>query len=205
MRHSVLAAVVAATLPAAAAAEIVKLVDPSGRVIYADRPVKGARVVGTVDADPPVASAKSVPKAETPPKPESEAKTESKTDAPKPDAAKSVAPKEETAKVDAPKAATPKAATSARNEIRWSGGNPTGPRTMNAAYTELEASTTARDTAERDLREAIVPRAGETVRLADGNVRYLPVYYERIAPYERAAMLAHDRHDRAQQGFRGAR
>ena len=216
MRHALsiaLAAGALAAVPLVAVAEIVKLVDPSGRIIYADRAVKGARLVGTVDSEPPVAAAKPASAKSEAPRADAARAVPTQVETPKSDvarleAAKPVAPTPEPskqlAKVD-PRAAAKSGPSSARQEIRWMATEPDRQRSMNSAYTELEAATTGRETAERELREAVLPRSGETVQLADGNVRYLPIYYERIAPFERAAMLANDRYERAQSGFRFAR
>lgn len=93
----------------------------------------------------------------------------------------------------------------ARPSIRWSGETPSASRTIDAAYLEIEAALAAREEADRHLRDAVVPLQGETIRQADGSMRYLPVYYDRIAPFERAAMLANDRLDRANAELGSAR
>lgn len=96
-------------------------------------------------------------------------------------------------------------ASAPRQSIRWSGETPNASRTVDAAYLEIEAATSARDEADRRLKEAVVPLQGETIRQPDGSVRYLPSYYDRIAPFERAAMIANDRLDRANDSLRTAR
>ena len=148
---------------AASSAEIIKQLDANGRVVYADREIKGHRVIGTIESG---------------------------------------APRSATAPTDASLKGSATPIRPAKMELRSLAHDRARPRSIDSAYSELHAAALNRDDADRDLREAIKPRAGEAIAHSNGDLRLLPVYFDRIAKYERASMLAHERHERAEHALR---
>jgi hypothetical protein len=185
----------AATLPAVAQ-EPLRQVDSQGRTVFADRVVPGARIVTVAAADAAAPATGAVP---VPVQPSGLQGAQRRAPA---TVARTVAP---STPGDA-QAAVPagrQTMVARRSDVRWSGE--TDPGSMTAAYVELEAARVASEEAEARLRAAVLPQAGETVRRPDGSVRYLPAYYERVAPFEREAMMAQERLERADLGLRIAR
>lgn len=193
MRRVVLSTVVAAvaTLPAVAQ-EPLRQIDSQGRTVFADRIVPGARIVTAAAADAAAPGTGAVPVPVQPSGLQGNARRAPAT------VARTVAPP--TADAAAPAG---RQVVARRSDVRWSGE--TDPGSMTAAYVELEAARAASEEAEARLREAVLPLAGEAVRRPDGTLRYLPAYYERVAQFEREAMMAQERLERADLGLRIAR
>jgi Domain of unknown function (DUF4124) len=145
------------------AAEIIKQLDASGRVVYADRAIKGNIVIGTIESAPP----------------------------PSATAAQDPATKGLATPIRPP-----------RMELHSLANDPTRPRSIDSAYSELSAAQLTRDEAHNALLDAIKPRAGEAITHSNGHLRLLPAYFDRVAKYERASMLANERLERAQHALR---
>lgn len=177
--HARLALAACAALVAlpAVAADIVKLRDAQGRVIYADRPLAGTTQLAALDREPSVAARKGM--------------TPRQEIGWQPGAAKPVA----AGHAAAARALAPTA--DQRTVASVAGSDSRDDPLRRAALT--------REAADRRLVEVLQPRPGESVRQPDGTDRLLPAYYERIAPYERESIRAAAQYEEVEARSRAGR